>query len=48
MSVALINLFLVPKGKEDEFVRLWEAIKVDINQATWIHQWKVPHEPQTG
>ena len=32
MSVTLINLFSVPKGKEDEFVRLWEAIKVDITK----------------
>ncbi len=32
MSVTLINLFSVPNGKEDEFVRLWEAIKVDITK----------------
>ena len=32
MSVTLINLFSVPKGKEDEFIRLWEAIKVDITK----------------
>ena len=30
MSVTLINLFAVPNGKEDELVKLWEAIKVDI------------------
>jgi heme-degrading monooxygenase HmoA len=32
MSVTLINLFSVSKGKEDEFVRLWEAIKIDITK----------------
>ncbi len=32
MSVTLINLFSVPNGKEDEFVKLWEAIKVDITK----------------
>lgn len=37
MSVTLINVFSVPKGKEDEFVKLWEAVKVDItNQPGYI------------
>jgi heme-degrading monooxygenase HmoA len=30
MSVTLMNMFSVPKGKKDEFVKLWEAVKVDI------------------
>ena len=32
MSVTLINLFSVPNGKKDEFVKLWETIKVDITK----------------
>ncbi|RFC32335.1 MAG: Heme-degrading monooxygenase HmoA [Candidatus Nitrotoga sp. SPKER] len=32
MSVTLINLFAVPNDKEDEFIKLWEAIKVDITK----------------
>jgi hypothetical protein len=29
MAVTLINVFSVPKGNEDEFVRVWEDIKKD-------------------
>ncbi len=32
MTVTLINVFSVPKGKEDEFVRVWEDIKIDITK----------------
>ena len=32
MAVTLINVFSVPKGKEDEFVQWWEAVKVDITK----------------
>ena len=32
MAVTLINVFSVPKGKEDEFVKLWEAVKDDITK----------------
>jgi len=28
MAVTLINVFSVPRGKEDEFVRVWEDITV--------------------
>jgi len=32
MAVTLINVFSVPKGKEDEFTRVWEDIKRDITK----------------
>ena len=32
MAVTLINVFSVPKGKEEEFVQWWEAAKVDITK----------------
>jgi heme oxygenase (mycobilin-producing) len=32
MAVTLINVFSVPKGKENEFVKWWEAVKVDITK----------------
>jgi heme-degrading monooxygenase HmoA len=32
MAVTLINVFSVPKGKEDEFVQWWEAVKVNITK----------------
>ncbi|HKC92916.1 MAG TPA: antibiotic biosynthesis monooxygenase [Nitrospira sp.] len=30
MAVALMNVFSVPKGKEDEFVQWWQDVKADI------------------
>ena len=30
MAVTLINVFSVPKGKEDEFVRWWQDVKANI------------------
>lgn len=30
MAVTLINVFSVPKGKEDEFLRWWQDVKADI------------------
>ena len=32
MAVTLINVFSVPKGNEDEFVKLWEGIKTSITK----------------
>jgi heme-degrading monooxygenase HmoA len=32
MAVTLINLFSVPKDKEDEFVKWWETVKEDITK----------------
>ena len=32
MAVTLINVFSVPKGKEDEFVRWWEEVKASITK----------------
>jgi heme-degrading monooxygenase HmoA len=32
MAVTLINVFSVPKGKEEEFVQWWEAVKLDITR----------------
>ena len=32
MAVTLINVFSVPKGKEEEFVQWWEAVKADITK----------------
>jgi len=32
MPVTLINLFSVPKGKEDEFVKWWQDVKANITQ----------------
>ncbi|MDF0666997.1 MAG: antibiotic biosynthesis monooxygenase [Nitrospira sp. LK70] len=32
MPVTLINVFSVPKAKEDEFVKWWQDIKVDITK----------------
>lgn len=32
MAVTLINIFSVPKGKEDEFVRWWEDVKASITK----------------
>jgi heme-degrading monooxygenase HmoA len=32
MAVTLINVFSVPKGKEDEFVKWWEAVKANITK----------------
>jgi heme-degrading monooxygenase HmoA len=32
MAVTLINVFSVPKGKEDEFVRWWEDVKASITK----------------
>jgi heme-degrading monooxygenase HmoA len=32
MSVTLINVFSVPQGKEDEFVKWWEAVKSNITK----------------
>ncbi len=47
MAVTLINVLSVPKGKEDEFVRVWEDIKRDITK-NWIHRGKVSQEHQDG
>ena len=30
MAVTLINVFSVPKGKEDEFVKWWQEVKANI------------------
>lgn len=30
MPVTLINVFSVPKGKEDEFVKWWQDVKANI------------------
>ena len=32
MPVTLINVFSVPQGKEDEFVKWWEAVKANITK----------------
>ena len=32
MAVTLINVFSVPKDKEDEFVRWWEDVKASITK----------------
>lgn len=32
MPVTLINVFSVPKGKEDEFVKWWEDVKDNITR----------------
>ena len=32
MAVTLINVFTVPNGKEDEFVKWWEDVKVNITK----------------
>jgi len=32
MAVTLINVFSVPKGKEDAFLQLWEKVKGDITK----------------
>lgn len=32
MAVTLINVFSVPRGKEDEFVKWWQAVKADITK----------------
>ena len=32
MAVTLINVFLVPKGKEDEFVKWWQDVKSSITK----------------
>ena len=32
MAVTLINVFSVPKDKEDEFVRWWEEVKASITK----------------
>lgn len=32
MPVTLINVFSVPKAKEDEFVKWWQAVKGDITK----------------
>lgn len=32
MAVTLINVFSVPKGKEDEFVKWWQDVKADITK----------------
>lgn len=32
MAVTLINVFTVPEGKEDEFVKWWENVKADITK----------------
>jgi heme-degrading monooxygenase HmoA len=32
MPVTLINVFSVPKGKEDEFVKWWQDVKADITK----------------
>lgn len=34
MPVTLINVFSVPKGKEDEFVKWWEDVKDNITKQT--------------
>src|SRR5256886_16891125 len=32
MAVTLINVFSVPKGKEDEFVKWWQDVKASITK----------------
>ena len=32
MAVTLINVFSVPKGKEDEFVKWWQEVKTNITK----------------
>jgi heme-degrading monooxygenase HmoA len=32
MAVTLINVFSVPKGKEDEFVNWWQDVKANITK----------------
>ena len=32
MPVTLINVFSVPKGKEDEFVKWWQDVKANITK----------------
>lgn len=32
MAVTLINVFTVPNGKEDEFVKWWEDVKANITK----------------
>jgi heme-degrading monooxygenase HmoA len=32
MAVTLINVFSVPKGKEDEFVKWWQDVKDNITK----------------
>jgi heme-degrading monooxygenase HmoA len=32
MAVTLINVFSVPKGQEDAFVRWWEDVKINITK----------------
>jgi hypothetical protein len=32
MPVTLINVFSVPKAKEEEFVKWWEEVKGDITK----------------
>ena len=32
MAVTLLNVFSVPKGKEDEFVKWWEEVKDNITK----------------
>ena len=32
MAVTLINVFSVPKGKEDEFVKWWQDVKANITK----------------
>ena len=32
MAVTLINVFSVPKGKEDEFVKWWQDVKTSITK----------------
>jgi heme-degrading monooxygenase HmoA len=40
MSVTLINLFSVPQGKEDEFVKWWQDVKTNITrQPGFIRGW---------
>ena len=41
MAVTLINVFSVPKGKEDEFVNWWQDVKANYHEATRVHQGKV-------
>jgi len=32
MAVTLINVFSVPQGQEDEFVKWWQGVKADITK----------------
>jgi heme oxygenase (mycobilin-producing) len=37
MAITLINVFSVPKGKEDEFVKWWQDVKASITKHPgWI------------